>query len=73
ALAEKLRQTVEGTEFVGEGENETQKLHVTISLGVAAFPDSANDKDGLVKRADQALYEAKEGGRNQVRLAGAAT
>jgi diguanylate cyclase (GGDEF)-like protein len=71
-LAERLRQAVEQTEFAGEGEDETQKLHVTISLGVAAFPDSASDKDSLVKRADQALYGAKEGGRNQVRLAGRA-
>jgi len=39
---------------------------VTISLGVAAFPENGNDGSTLVKHADQALYRAKESGRNKV-------
>jgi diguanylate cyclase (GGDEF)-like protein/PAS domain S-box-containing protein len=40
--------------------------HVTISIGVAAgIPDATSSAEGLLKRADQALYQAKERGRNQ--------
>jgi diguanylate cyclase (GGDEF)-like protein/PAS domain S-box-containing protein len=40
---------------------------VTISLGVAAYEAGIEDKSDLINRADQALYAAKQGGRNQVR------
>ena len=39
---------------------------VTISAGVAGFPDDATDADSLFKAADTALYSAKAAGRNQV-------
>jgi two-component system, cell cycle response regulator len=40
---------------------------MTTSAGVAAFPSEAvPDADALLKRADEALYRAKETGRNQV-------
>jgi two-component system, cell cycle response regulator len=62
-FAERVRQAVEGFVF-RDGETE---VRMTMSSGVASFPGSgAEDPDGLIKRADQALYQAKEGGRNQV-------
>jgi diguanylate cyclase (GGDEF)-like protein len=42
---------------------------VTASLGVAVFPDSTADPEALLRAADRALYEAKDRGRNQVRMA----
>jgi diguanylate cyclase (GGDEF)-like protein len=39
---------------------------ITISIGVAAYPDDATDPLHLVELADSALYRAKRGGRNQV-------
>jgi diguanylate cyclase (GGDEF)-like protein len=39
---------------------------ITVSLGVAIFPDHASDAAELIKAADIALYQAKSGGRNQV-------
>jgi diguanylate cyclase (GGDEF)-like protein len=43
-------------------------LGVTASIGVALFPDHAADADSLLHAADDALYEAKRGGRNRVRI-----
>jgi diguanylate cyclase (GGDEF)-like protein len=47
---------------------ETDKgpLKVTMSVGVASFPDDARDQAVLIERADLALYHAKHSGRNQV-------
>ncbi|SFI99061.1 diguanylate cyclase (GGDEF) domain-containing protein [Amycolatopsis sacchari] len=41
----------------------------TASIGVAVFPDHGDSLEKLMHAADAAVYEAKEGGRNQVRLA----
>lgn len=41
-------------------------LHLTVSLGVASFPDDADQLEDLLRRADQALFEAKRRGKNQV-------
>ncbi len=61
--AERIRKAVAKLVFVGESE-----FSVTISLGIAAYPDDALKKEQLTERADQALYHAKEHGRNQVVL-----
>lgn len=63
-LAERIRIRVSEQLFPGK---ETQPGgNLTISLGVATFPDDAADVKGLVNMADSALYRAKEGGRNRV-------
>lgn len=62
-LAERLRKAVAKLRFdVGEGE----ELRVTISVGIASYPETAAGERDLVFRADQALYAAKEGGRDRV-------
>ena len=62
--AELLRKKVEKQTF---RDHEGQPLgNVTISLGVAAFPTDATDSKTLIERADRALYQAKESGRNRV-------
>ena len=44
-------------------------LHVTLSFGIASFPSNwIKEEKDLVEAADQALYQAKEGGRNRVVL-----
>lgn len=60
-LAERIRARVAAATFPGG-------LKLTISVGVAATDDPALFTQ-LIDRADQALYAAKQGGRNQVRVA----
>lgn len=43
---------------------------LTISAGLAAFPDDGTTYEELLGRADEALYAAKHGGRNRICLAG---
>jgi len=67
-FAERLRQMIAGSSF----EYEATSVAVTISLGVAAYPDlDATDVDQLIAAADEAMYAAKRSGRNRVQLAGA--
>jgi diguanylate cyclase (GGDEF)-like protein len=61
-LAERVRQAVEEYEFV-LGSN---IVHVTISGGVASFPDDAGTKKELVEKSDKSLLEAKQKGRNKI-------
>jgi diguanylate cyclase (GGDEF)-like protein len=46
---------------------------ITISIGVAAFPEAGDDAQVVLKAADEALYRAKENGRNRVELSTVAT
>ena len=66
-VAERIRGEVESRHFPG-GENQPAGK-VTISIGVAAFPAHADNGDELINSADEALYEAKRGGRNRVCVA----
>ena len=61
-LAERLRATIE-TETIHHGETE---LSVTLSAGVALMSKEDSNVDDLIKRADDALYQAKQAGRNRV-------
>jgi diguanylate cyclase (GGDEF)-like protein/PAS domain S-box-containing protein len=53
---------------------DTQKgpLHVTISAGVATYPEHGQTQENLIVQADKALYLAKQSGRDRIELAGAA-
>ena len=61
-FAERLRQGVAAQVIAFEG----AELHVSCSFGVADAGPQTTTLDGLMGRADDALYQAKEQGRNQV-------
>lgn len=64
-VAERLRQLVESSELL-------PVQRVTLSLGVAAWPEHAPEVATVLKKADAMLYAAKHAGRNRVVLYGAA-
>jgi diguanylate cyclase (GGDEF)-like protein len=62
-VAEKLRREIEKRSFLWQGTT----VKITVSIGVAAaIEEGIKDWSGLVDAADQALYHAKDGGRNRV-------
>jgi diguanylate cyclase (GGDEF)-like protein len=61
-LAERARRALEERTILAP---DGTRIHVTVSLGVAAFPEAAVG-EGLVPAADGALYEAKRAGKNRV-------
>ncbi len=65
-VAQLLRSAVAAAPFIfARHDKQTMRISVTVSLGVAGFPDDADSDEGLVKAADRALYRAKRQGRNR--------
>lgn len=61
-IAERIRATVEESEMASVENGDTR----TVSIGVATYPNDADDDLQLIDRADEALHQAKEAGRNKV-------
>ena len=65
-LADRLREeVVDNPILIGDD----VKLKLTVSIGVATYPDHAKTWNTLVKMADKAMYRAKEAGRNCIKMA----
>lgn len=66
--AERVRSAVENYDFPITRKDSTgdQSHRITISVGVASFPDDARDPIHLIELADAALYRAKSSGRNRI-------
>ncbi|HEV8269570.1 MAG TPA: diguanylate cyclase, partial [Thermoanaerobaculia bacterium] len=70
-VADRLRARVASRLFVSP--ELSHPLTVSISIGLATFPEDANAKRSLIERADQALYQAKRSGKNCVVTAASLT
>jgi len=69
-VAERIRATIAGLAIDTTDKRGSQVAITgrTASIGIAVYPDHATTLDGLTQAADAAVYEAKEGGRDQIRL-----
>ncbi|MEN3047017.1 MAG: GGDEF domain-containing protein [Candidatus Hydrothermales bacterium] len=67
-FGDQVRKIIEKTKFPKEEKQPGGKI--TISGGVAVFPDDADNVKDLIEKADKALYKAKESGKNRVLAAG---
>jgi len=61
---ERIRKAVENTAFDMDG----QQIRSTVSIGIASFPQHADNSMELLRNTDQALYASKHAGRNRVTL-----
>ncbi len=66
--ADRLRETVESEPFIGSEKQPSG--HLTLSLGLASFPEHGASGENILEHADKALYLAKEKGRNRVVIFG---
>jgi len=57
-LGERIRKSIENKEIL--------KHNFTISIGISSYPQNSSNKKNMIAKADQALYQAKENGKNQV-------
>jgi len=64
SLAEKLCAVIGKTKLPRK--KSTVKVNLTVSLGISTFPEDGRSEEKLLKKADEALYQAKDLGRNAV-------
>ena len=62
--AERIRQAVENEMITAYDE----RVSVTVSIGIASFPEDSQELNTLIDKADTALYQAKQAGRNRVEV-----
>ncbi len=63
---DRLRERISNSKFPGM-EKQPQGS-VTISMGIASFPEDADTRESILDKADKALYVSKESGRNKVTI-----
>lgn len=66
ARMERLREDIANVMLMHDGK---PLPSITVSIGLALFPKSGQDVALLIKRADDALYRAKESGRDRIEVA----
>ncbi len=62
AVAEKIRSKLKTIPL----RSDCEEIEVSLSMGISTYPDSAEDKELLIEKADRALYESKNRGKNKI-------
>lgn len=65
---EESRKTFEGSHAIRSGDRKI-RLDISVSCGVASYPDDATSESALIRKCHEALYRAKVSGRNKVCIA----
>ncbi|MBO8127383.1 MAG: diguanylate cyclase, partial [Firmicutes bacterium] len=65
-IANRIKKAVEEHRFPGEEEIPESKL--TVSIGIAVYPENAQTMEGLIKKAENALHKVKLSRRNRIRV-----
>jgi diguanylate cyclase (GGDEF)-like protein len=63
-VAERIRKSVESSPLT----TRDKKVTVTVSIGVAGYPNQGHDLETVLERADHAMYASKNGGKNRITL-----
>ncbi len=66
-IAQKIHRLIEQTSFAHQRKQPNGNL--TVSMGLASFPEDGDNLEALIKKVDDALYHAKESGRNLIKRA----
>jgi diguanylate cyclase (GGDEF)-like protein len=69
-IAERIRQEISSIGLQDQEREPNGAKAITISIGIASYQDRADTTEELLERADQALYQAKAGGRNRIEVYG---
>lgn len=65
-IAERIRRSIEGHRFL---ESQGLSARISASFGIASYPDHALTPEGLIQKADQAMYRVKERDKNGIEVA----
>jgi diguanylate cyclase (GGDEF)-like protein len=65
-IAERIRSTIAKSFF--SNSRGQRDIQLTISIGVASYPNGTRTAEGLIDKVDRALYRAKSGGRNRIQI-----
>jgi diguanylate cyclase (GGDEF)-like protein len=65
-IAERIRKNIEAHPFLAD---DGLNAHISASLGVASYPDHGLSPEGLIQKADQAMYRVKEKNKNGIEVA----
>ncbi|MGK7344432.1 MAG: diguanylate cyclase [Candidatus Nitrospinota bacterium M3_3B_026] len=71
-IAERIRRSFAATKFTPSLDGEKVEVYKTLSVGVAVYDGEEEDPDGLIEKADYAMYRAKREGGDKVVAASAA-
>jgi len=68
AVGKRILATVASNRFITVNREKT--IGITVTIGMSTFPQDAGDKTGLIEKADAALYQGKEAGKNCLAICG---